>query len=247
MTIRKQSEFDGLRAAGLVVAAALDAMEAAVRPGITTAELDAIAGQVLRARGARSAPRLVYGFPAETCISVDDEVVHGIPGARRLRSGDVVKLDVTVERDGFMADAARTVVVDDRSELGLRLAACARRAFRAGLAAARPGNRVGAIGARVDAVVRRDRFRVVPELAGHGIGRTIHEPPSVPNVGPPGAGVVLREGDVLTIEPILCAGSGAVHVAADGWTFRTDDGSLAAHFEHTLVVSRQGPILLTAA
>src|SRR4051794_23000874 len=166
MTIRDEDELRQLRAVGRVVAAALDAMEAAAREGVTTAELDAIAGEVFARHGARSAPRLVYGFPGHTCISVGDEVVHGIPGGRLLRAGDIVKLDVTAEKDGFMADAARTVAIGEADERSRRLAECARRAFAQGLKAARPGNRVSAIGARVEAAVRAGGFRVVRELAG---------------------------------------------------------------------------------
>jgi len=249
MTIRDDRELELLRAAGRVVAEALDAMEAAVQPGISTGELDAIAARVFRARGARSAPRLVYRFPGETCVSVNDEVVHGIPGDRVLRAGDLVKLDVTAEKGGFMADAARTVVVGGGAADGVagRLARCARVAFERALADAQPGRRVAGIGSRVESVVRSQGFSVIRELAGHGIGRTIHEPPTVPNYDDPGARARLAEGMVLTIEPIISAGGGAIYLAPDGWTVRTQDRALAAHHEHTIVIARRGPILLTAA
>ncbi len=250
MTIQREDELESLRAAGRVVALALDAMEAQVRAGITTLELDAVAERVFDRHGARSAPRLVYRFPGQTCISVNDEVVHGIPGARALALGDVVKLDVTVEKNGYMADAARTVVVGagggDGGAGGRRLAACAQAAFRQGLSAARAGNRVGEIGRRVEREVRRAGFRVVRDFAGHGIGRTIHEAPTVPNYDDRSR-VRLEAGMVVTIEPILAAGTGDVVLAADGWTVRTVDGTLAAHFEHTLVVTQDAPIVLTAA
>lgn len=246
MTIQREDELEGLRAAGRVVALALDAMQGAVRAGITTRELDAMAERVFDRHGACSAPRLVYDFPGQTCISVNDEVVHGVPGVRRLALGDVVKLDVTVEKNGYMADAARTVVVGAGDAAGRRLAACAQAAFRRGLTAARAGNRVGEIGRRVEREVVRAGFRVVREFAGHGIGRTIHEPPTVPNYDDRSPRL-LEAGMVLTIEPILAAGRGDVVLGADGWTVRTADGALAAHFEHTLVVTADAPIVLTAA
>jgi methionyl aminopeptidase len=247
MTIRDDRDLDLLKAAGTIVARVLDAMEAEVRAGITTAELDAVAGRALRRHGARSAPRLVYRFPGETCISVNDEVVHGVPASRPLVRGDLVKLDVTVEKDGYMADAARTVIVDDRGGLGARLASCARSAFRRGLTAARPGYRAAAIGRNVEREVRAHGFSVIRELCGHGIGRTIHEAPEIPNFDDRSSRVTLAEGMVFTIEPLIAAGRGEVFLAPDGWTMRTRDRSLAAHFEHTLVVTRSGPLLLTAA
>jgi methionyl aminopeptidase len=247
MSVDTPEELAALRRAGRAVSATLREVARRVRPGVTTAELDAVAGEVFARHGARSAPRLVYGFPGHTCISVADEVVHGIPGGRRLRAGDVVKLDVTAEKDGYMADAARTVVIGEADERGRRLADCARRAFQQGLQAARPGNRVSAIGARVEAVVRAAGFRVIRELAGHGIGRTIHEAPTVPNFRDPAARARLERGAVITIEPIIAAGSGAVFLAADGWTVRTRDASSAAHHEHTVVVAAGRPIVVTAA
>ncbi len=247
MTIHTDDELQALRRVGRLVADVLRAMEEGVRPGVTTAELDELAGRRLAMAGARSAPRLVYSFPGETCISVNDEVVHGIPKEVPLRAGDVLKLDVTAELGGYMADAARTVIVGDEGGLGARLAGCARAAFRKGLQRARPGNRVREIGGAVEAEVRRRGFSVIRELAGHGIGRTIHEEPSVPNYYARSSRDVLEEGMVLTIEPLISAGSGTVVLDSDGWTVRTRDRSPAAHHEHTLVITRGRPILLTAA
>jgi methionyl aminopeptidase len=246
MSIDSDRDWTGLRRAGDVVRLTLDALEREVREGITTGELNEVATAVLAAHGARSAPTLVYGFPGAALISVNDEVVHGVPGARRLERGDVVKLDVTVEKDGYMADAARTVLVPDASDTAQRLRRCVKRAFRKALAAVRVGARVSAIGRAVDAEVRSHGFTVVHGLDGHGIGRTIHEPPSVPNYYNPRQKDVLTEGLVITIEPIICAGSGRAVEDRDGWTIRTADGSLAAHHEHTLVVTNAGPVLLTA-
>lgn len=247
MSIQSDADLRGLEAAGRVVRMTLDALVAAVTPGVTTAELDAVAAGIFAAHGARSAPALVYGFPGTVLISVNDEVVHGIPGRRRIRRGDVVKLDVTVEREGYMADAARTVVVEGGSPEARRLAACVERAFDAALDVATAGCKVREIGRAVETCVRAEGFTVIRGLCGHGIGRTIHEAPSVPNHFDPWQQDVLTEGLVLTIEPIICAGREAVAEAADGWTVRTRDGSLAAHHEHTLVITTGRPVLLTAA
>lgn len=248
MSIDDDRDLEGLREVGRIVRAALEAMRAAVAPGVTTAALDAIGARVMRERGARSAPQLVYRFPGATCISVNDELVHGIPSAeRRLAEGDLVKLDATFEKGGYMADAAITVPVGRVAPRALALAACAERAFERALAAVRPGRRVRDVGAAIEREVRRDGFSVVRMLQGHGIGRTIHEEPMVPNWDDPEGSAVLTEGLVITVEPILAMGRGDAFEAPDGWTVRTSDGSLAAHHEHTLVVTKDGPLLLTAA
>ena len=245
MSIQSLADWNGLRKAGLITHLTLDALEKAVRPGITTAELDEVALEVFRRHGARSAPALVYGFPGTVLISLNDEVVHGVPGPRRLAPGDMVKLDVTVEKDGYVADAARTVIVGAGTETARRLVACARAAFDAALDVASAGVPVNEIGRAVDGVVRRHGFSVVDDLAGHGVGRTIHESPSVPNRYDPRQRDVLTAGLVLTIEPLVSAGSRKVVEQPDGWTIRTRDGSLAAHHEHTLVITRGRPVVLT--
>jgi methionyl aminopeptidase len=247
VSIETKADRRGLAAAGAVVRRTIEALAAAVRPGATTGELDAIAAGVFASHRARSAPALVYGFPGTVLISVNDEVVHGVPGARRIQTGDVVKLDVTAELDGYFADAARTVVVAGATAQARRLAACAERAFAAALDVATAGTKVREVGRAVERVVKAEGFTVVRALTGHGIGRTIHEPPSVPNHFDPWQQDVLTEGLVLTIEPIICAGREAVVESPDGWTIRTRDGSLAAHHEHTLVITSSRPILLTAA
>jgi methionyl aminopeptidase len=247
MCVEAQAELDGLIACGRVVRAALDAMSAAVRSGVTTAELDAIGAGVLAAHGARSAPMLVYDFPAATCISVNDEIVHGIPGSRVLLEGDLVKLDVTAEKDGYMTDAAVTVSVGPASELSRALIASSRRAFALAMEASRAGRRVHEIGRAVSRSVRRDGFTVVQDLSGHGIGRTIHEAPSVPNVYLPAARQRLRRGLVIAVEPMITSGSGAIVEDRDGWTVRTADRAPAAHYEQTIVVMDGPPIVLTAA
>jgi methionyl aminopeptidase len=236
-----------MRRVARIVRMTLDAMEKEVRPGVSTAELNDVAAGVFAAQGARSAPTLVYGFPGSALISVNDEVVHGVPGQRRLERGDVVKLDVTTEKEGYMADAARTVVVEGGSDEAHRLARCARSAFKKALLVATAGRRVSEIGRAVEQEVRGHGFHVVRGLDGHGIGRTIHEPPSVPNYYDPRQTDVLTEGLVITIEPIISAGSGRAVEGKDGWTIRTADGKLAAHHEHTIVITTGTPVVLTAA
>ena len=246
MSINGPEELSRLRAAGVVVRRVLDAMKGQVRPGITTGELDAIGARVMQENGARSAPAMVYGFPGANCISLNEEAVHGIPGDRRLREGDLLKLDVTVEKDGFMADAAETVAVGTVSQEAKRLMACARRAFEKAMLVARAGFRVSEIGRAVEREVRREGFSVIRELGGHGIGRTIHEEPRVPNFPDPEARRVLTEGLVITVEPIIAAGSGRALLQNDGWTMRTADRRPSAHYEHTLVITKGTPMLLTA-
>jgi methionyl aminopeptidase len=247
MSINGPEELAGMRAAGAVVCLMLSAMKSAVRPGITTAELDEVGAEVMRQHGARSAPTLVYGFPGVNCISVNEEAVHGIPGKRALREGDLVKLDVTVEKNGFMADAAVTVPVGEVSEKRRQLAECAERAFAKAMLVARAGFRVSEIGRAVEREVRRSGFSVLRDLGGHGIGHTIHEEPRVPNFADPEANQILTEGLVITVEPIIAVGSGRSFVAPDKWTIITSDHSASAHYEHTLVITKGEPMLLTAA
>ena len=246
MSIETQEELDALRAAGRVVAEALRAMRRAVRPGITTRELDLIGGRVFRRHGARSGPQLDYGFPGINCISVGDEAVHGIPGARRLREGELVKLDVTAELDGFYADACVSVPVGRASSPTQRLVASAGRALDDALGVARAGAPLNAIGATVERSVTGRGHAVCAGLSGHGIGRRIHEDPTVPNHYVAALDEPLIAGLVLTIEPIISAGSGALVADQDGWTIRTADGALSAHAEHTLVITEGAPLLLTA-
>ena len=246
MSIESEADLQGLQRAGRVVAVTLAETRRAVEPGVTTAELDAVALAVLERHGARSAPALVYGFPGAICISVNDEAVHGVPGARRLVAGDAVTLDVTAELDGYMADAAVTVPVPPVAQEDAELVAAAEAGLAAGLAVARAGSTTGAVGAAVEAEVERRGFRVLRELAGHGIGRAIHEPPSVPNFGVTGQGARLTDGLVITIEPIISSRTRSTRPGGDGWTVATDDGRRSAHVEHTLIVRRGRPLILTA-
>jgi methionyl aminopeptidase len=246
LSINGPEDLEALRAAGVVVRRVLEAMKRNVRPGVTTAELDAIGAQVMADHEARSAPATVYKFPGANCISLNEEAVHGVPGNRVLRSGDLLKLDVTIEKNGYMADAAETIAVGDVTPEAQRLMACARRAFERAMLVARAGFRVSEIGRAVEREVRRDGFSVIRELGGHGIGRTIHEQPRIPNYPDPEARQVLTEGLVIAVEPIIAAGSGRALLAEDGWTMKTADRRPAAHYEHTIVVTKGAPILLTA-
>jgi methionyl aminopeptidase len=247
MSIQDEQDLASLKAAGQVVRQVLDAMKAEVRPGVTTKYLDEIGACVMQQNGAHSAPSMVYQFPGANCISLNDEAVHGIPNDRELKEGDLVKLDVTVEKDGYMADAAITVPVGRVSKQAEQLVACAERAFHKAMLVARAGFRVFEIGKAVEREVRKSGFAVIRELGGHGIGHTIHEAPHVPNFPDPNASQIMTEGLVITVEPIISSGSGHIFTDKDGWTLRTADHALSAHFEHTLVVTSGAPILLTAS
>ncbi|MFO0585876.1 MAG: type I methionyl aminopeptidase [Anaeromyxobacter sp.] len=245
MSIGSEEELLGLRAAGRVVAKVLEAMKAAVREGITTAELDELGARVMAAHGARSAPKLSYAFPGATCISVNDEAVHGVPGARVLRRGDLVSLDVTVELDGFYADAAVTVGVPPVAEEAARLVACAEAAFWKGARAARHGRRLYDVGGAVEDEVARRGFEVVRDVCGHGVGRAIHEEPSVLNHRDGRVTGRVHAGLVLALEPIVSVSARRTRETGDGWTLASEDGSLTAHHEHTFVVTRGAPVILT--
>jgi methionyl aminopeptidase len=245
MSIESPNDLASMKRVGRVVADVLDTMRRAIRPGLTTRELDAIAARRLAFHGARSAPRMAYQFPGYTCISVNEEIVHGIPGDRRIEPGDVVKIDVTAELDGYIADAARTVLVGDVTPLARRLRMCAIKALEGALAVARAGERVGAIGRAVHAQAMRDGFAIARDLAGHGVGRKIHEPPNVLNFDS-GSREQLTDGLVIAIEPMLTAIPARCVEASDGWTIRTHNRALAVHEEHTVVITAGRPLVLTA-
>jgi methionyl aminopeptidase len=247
MTISSETDLAGMQRVGQLVARTIAHMRAAVRPGITTAELDAIGAQFARAAGARSAPQLAYNFPGFNCLSVNEEIVHGIPGSRVLREGDVVKLDVTLELDGYMADSAVTVIIPPVSLEARQLQRAARIAFNRGLDVARAGQTLREVGRAVEAAARREGAVVIRELTGHGIGRRIHEPPSVPNWADPDVRTVLTEGLVIALEPMLTTKPTRVVEERDGWTLRTHNRALAVHHEHTIVIRRGAPLVLTAA
>lgn len=245
MSIETEDELEGLRRAGRVVAVVLRELRRRVQPGATTADLDALAGRVFARHGARSAPKLVYDAPCEVFISVNDEAVHALPTRRRLRRGDLVKLDVTAELDGFYADACVTVPVGPIAARSARLMRAADVALARGMKAAVAGAPVRAISEAVAHEAGRRGVAVLEELGGHGIGRTIHEPPSVPNTPDADDPTRLHAGLVITIEPILGAGGPGIRMGDDGWTIRTADGAPAAHVEHTVVITGGAPLVLT--
>jgi methionyl aminopeptidase len=247
MTIDSDRDLEGMRRASVVVAEALSAARAVVRPGITTAMIDAVVRDVFDRHGARSAPRLLYGFPGEACISLNDEAVHGIPGRRHIRAGDLVSVDVTAELDGYIADAAITIPMPKASGVKRRLALAAHAALTEALRATTAGASLYDIGRAVEAETRRHGFNVLREVGGHGVGRAIHEKPPVPNWEDPTARGLLHEGLVIAVEPIIAAGGRTLVEDADGWTLRTSDGSPCAHAEHTVVVTKSEPLVLTAA
>ena len=247
MSIQSPEDLAGLEAIGRIVALTLQAMGQAVRPGITTGELDAITAKELAHWGAEPSPALVYGFPGSSCISLNAQVVHGVPSPdRRVEPGDLVKLDLTAQKDGYVADAAVTVAVPPASLTARRLADSARSAFDRARSVARAGSKISAIGRAVEKEVRDCGFEVLRQWCGHGIGRTIHEAPEVPNFEDRLNPTLLSEGLVITIEPIVTAGVDKSYLSSDGWTVLTADGALSAHHEHTVVITRSQPIVLTA-
>ncbi|HWP99165.1 MAG TPA: type I methionyl aminopeptidase [Vicinamibacterales bacterium] len=243
---KSPAEIERMRPANALVAAVLTELASLARPGVSTAELDAYAERRVRDAGAVPAFKGYRGYPATLCASVNDEVVHGIPSARRvLREGDIVSLDMGVLYDGFYGDAALTVGVGRIAPAAARLLAVTEEALFRGIAAARPGARLSDIGHAIQSYVEAEGFSVVREFVGHGIGARLHEEPQIPNYGEPGRGVRLVPGMVLAIEPMVNLGRPGVRILDDGWTAVTRDGSLSAHFEHTVAVTADGPVILT--
>ena len=241
MSIQKSwSELQTMARAARIVMSTLDALEAAAVPGATTGDLDRIARESIEKAGARPAFLNYRGFPATLCASVNEEVVHGIPGPRELREGDIVGLDLGCVLDGFFGDSARTVAVGKISAEAEELLRTTREALQAGVEMCRPGRRVGDIGHAVQAHAEARGYSVVREFVGHGIGTNLHEEPQVPNYGTAGHGPVLKEGLVIAIEPMVTCGNWRVRIDPDGWTARTEDGKLAAHFEYSVAVTRDG-------
>ena len=236
-----------MRNAGQLVARMLAYLTGLVRPGIRTKELDQEALAFIKRSGAKPAFLGYRGFPASLCVSVNEEVVHGIPGERKLLDGDLVSLDAGAVVDGWYADSATTVTVGAVSDQARRLMDTTRRALEQGIAHAVAGRRLSDISHAVQETVEREGFGVVRDFVGHGIGRALHEDPPIPNFGPPNVGPRLRAGMVLAIEPMVTLGHHDVQVLGDGWTAVTADGSLAAHFEHTVAITEQGPEILTRA
>jgi methionyl aminopeptidase len=247
IALRNPQEIRAIERAGVILGDLHAAIEPRVVPGVTTAELDRFAEDFIRSHeGAAPAFKGLYGFPASLCTSINEEVVHGIPSARRkLQSGDIVTVDAGVKLDGWFADAARTFAVGDIDENTARLLAVTRQALVAGIEQARPGNRLGDIGHAIQEVAEAAGFGVVRDLVGHGIGREPHEEPQVPNYGRPGRGLRLQAGLVLAIEPMVNAGDPGIRTLPDRWTVVSADGSRSAHFEHTVAILEDGPRILT--
>lgn len=249
-TIKRTSEIARMRAAGKVLAGILEVLRAEVRPGVATGDLDAIAERMIRDAGAVPSFK-GYGsnppFPGSICASINDEVVHGIPSPRRrLVDGDLVSIDIGCILDGWHADCARTWAVGRVPREVTELVDATRRGMEAGIAAAVPGNRIGDIGHAIESLAQRHGYGVVRPFVGHGIGQQMHEEPQVPNYGRPGTGLLIEPGMCFAIEPMFNIGGDEVFVEDDGWTVRTADGSLSAHFENTVAVTEHGPDVLTS-
>jgi len=245
--IKTREQILAMRAAGLVVGRTLEVLRAAVRPGISTGELDAIAEDRIRSSGAVPSFKGYHGFPGSICASVNEEIVHGIPGGRVLREGDLISIDCGAIVDGWHGDAAITVPVGEVDPALLELARVCEESMWRGFAAAKLGGRLGDISSAVERHVRANSsYGIVTDFVGHGIGSAMHQPPNVPNVGRPGRGVKLVEGLALAVEPMLTLGKQDNHTLADDWTVVTDDGKHAAHTEHTFTLTPEGPWILTA-
>lgn len=249
INLRTQTEMDTIAHAGSIIGRLFEELPELVRPGVSTGELDRFAEDFIVGHdGATAAFKGLYGFPGSVCISVNEEVVHGIPSNRRvLEEGDIVSIDVGVMLDGWYSDSARTFAVGEVGEEATALMDVTRRSLEASIAAAVPGSHVGDIGAAVMRTVEGTRYGIIRELVGHGVGRDLHEEPQVPNIGRAGHGPLLREGMVLAIEPMLSAGTPRIKTLDDGWTVITADRSLSAHFEHTVGITKDGPRILTSA
>jgi methionyl aminopeptidase len=243
--LRGKEEIDSIRVSARLVAETLAMLGEAVRPGVTTEALDRMAETFIRDHGGRPAFKGYRGFPASICASINDEVVHGIPGPRALVEGDILGIDVGVEQNGYYGDSAITFPVGKVSDEAVRLLRVTREALARGMAQARAGNRVGDISHAIQSYVESHGFTVVRSLVGHGIGRQMHEEPQVPNYGVPDRGPRLMAGQVVAIEPMVNAGAPEVVTQPDGWTVVTKDGSLSAHFEHTVAVGTEGPEILS--
>ena len=246
ITIKSQQEMNSMRRAGEIVGVVLSVLQNAVKPGLKTRELDAIAFREIKRLGGKPAFKGYRGFPASICTSINAEIVHGIPGDSQIREGDLLKMDVGAVVDGFIGDAAVTVGVGKISEEASDLVDVTRLSLHEGIKAARDGSRVGDIGAAIQSFAEARGYGVVREYVGHGVGRFLHEDPQIPNYGPPGRGPLLRQGMTLAIEPMVNIGDWRTRLLDDQWTVVTADGSLSAHFEHTIAVTDGEPEILTA-
>ena len=245
MTMKSDEDFEKMKIAGAVVAAAHNAVREAAVPGITTLELDAIAHEVIRKANCRPSFLGYHGFPGSICSSPNEVIVHGIPGGYKLREGDIIAIDVGAIHDGWHGDAAYTMAIGDVAPEVKQLIDVTEQGLWAGIAAARPGNRLGDVGAAISAVAAPYGYGVVREYIGHGIGQQMHEAPDVPNYGKAGKGLKLKAGMAIAIEPMFNLGTAETSVLDDGWTVITQDGKLSAHWEHTVLITKEGPVVST--
>jgi len=244
--LKTKGEIEKIRSAGRIVAGAFELLGDNLKPGITTAELDNLANEYIERRGAKAAFKGYHGYPANICISIDEEVVHGIPGERRIEAGQLVSIDVGVLLDGYYGDSAYTFLVNGVSPEARKLARVTEEALYRGIEVVRPGGHLTDISWAIQSHVEANGFSVVRDLVGHGLGKKMHEDPQIPNYGKPGGGPLLREGMVLAIEPMVNAKGYEIETLKDQWTVVTKDRCLSAHFEHTIVVTSDGSMILTA-
>lgn len=244
--LKRPEEIEKIRKSNIIVFEILSALKERIKPGVTTLELDRYSEELAKKKGAKPAFKGYRGYPFALCTSVNDEVVHGMPSARMLKSGDIISLDFGAYYQGYYGDAAITLPVGEVAAEAVSLLLTTEKSLSDAIEQARPGNRLGDISAAVQKRVEAAGFSVVRDFVGHGIGRNLHEEPQVPNYGTSGRGVELKSGMVLALEPMVNAGTFKVKVLADGWTVVTEDGCLSAHFEHTVAVTDQGPIILSA-
>lgn len=243
--LKTREHIRGIRRAGRIVAACHKALSQRLAPGVTTREIDRFVERFMLDRGATPAQKGYKGYPYATCASVNDVVCHGFPDTEPLESGDIVTIDMVADVNGWKADSAWTYIIGKSTAATEKLLRVAKHAMQDGIKLAQPGNYIGDIGHAVQMRAEREGYNVVRMFVGHGIGRQMHEYPNVEHYGPPGQGVKLEEGMVLTVEPIITSGRADVYIARDGWTARTMDGSWSAQFEHTIAITKDGPIILT--
>lgn len=244
--LKSQKEIDIMRRANQIIAETREILIPMVKPGVTTYDLDRVADETYRSKGAKSAFKGYKGFPASICVSINDEIVHGIPSKKRvLKEGDILGLDMGTIFEGYYGDSAVTLPVGAVSDVALRLMQITKESLHFGIEEARPGARLYDIGSAVQEHAEKAGFSVVRDFVGHGIGQQLHEDPQVPNYGQRGRGMVLQAGMVLAIEPMINEGSFEVKIKEDGWTAVTKDGKLSAHFEHSIAITEQGPVILS--
>jgi methionyl aminopeptidase len=246
MSINSEKDLEGLRKIGRIVARCLQHMQSQLEPGMTTGELDALGGQFLEAHGARSAPQLTYNFPGFTCISVNEEAAHGIPGAKVLKAGDLVNIDVSAELDGYFADTGGSAIIPPELKLHLEICAVAKRALESAMLEARAGAKLNRIGFAIESEAKSHGFTVIENLGSHGVGRALHEEPGfIAGYYNKRDKRILRENQVITIEPFISSGAREVFENGDGWTLVTNSGIYTAQYEHTLVITKDKPLIMT--